>query len=129
MKAMFLFFMVFSCLLGRSFANDDLVVESSPQAGNTVREIVIGRQYGVHNYLWLPASDGENNSTYQDIAFQFGQSIGAKVTYRYFAHRDELLFALYKGKVDMAMGYAKTQEASSYFSYTQPIYNLSLIHI
>lgn len=124
MKSMLLFLLSFFLISPQSLASDTPLDEQQNSANSSVKELVVGRQYGVHNCLWRPATVGENNTTYQDIAFQFAQSIGAKVTYHYFSDRDELLFALYKGKIDMAMGYAKTQEGEPYFAYTPPIYNI-----
>ncbi len=104
MKSMLLFLLSFFLISPQSLASDMPLDEQQNSANSSVKELVVGRQYGVHNCLWRPATVGENNTTYQDIAFQFAQSIGAKVTYHYFSDRDELLFALYKGKIDMAMG-------------------------
>ncbi|MBA5764359.1 transporter substrate-binding domain-containing protein [Vibrio sp. 404] len=124
MKAVFYFVISLYFISTQSLATTSLQKSTEIQPIRHTGELTVGRQYDVHNYLWRPAKESENNTTYQDIVEQFAESIGAKVNYRYYSHRDDLLAALYYGEVDMAIGYAETKEASQYFNFSRPIFNI-----
>ncbi|AXY01150.1 hypothetical protein D1115_07920 [Vibrio alfacsensis] len=118
MKRMLLLLLSSVLLASQTFATS-----ISPQNEDT-KQLVIGRQYDAHKYLWKPASIGENHSNYADVVERFAASIDATVSYRFFRERDDLLKALYLGEVDLAVGYTKTLDGAKYFNYSQPIFDL-----
>ncbi|WP_322804044.1 transporter substrate-binding domain-containing protein [Vibrio alfacsensis] len=118
MKRLLLFVLSSVLLASQTFATS-----ISPQNEDT-KQLVIGRQYDAHKYLWKSVSSGESNSNYADVVERFADSIGVAVSYRYFRESNELLNALRLGEVDLVVGYAKTQKGEEYFNFSQPIFNI-----
>ncbi|GAK82647.1 sensory box sensor histidine kinase [Vibrio ponticus] len=96
--------------------------EGEPLSGR--EELVIGRQHDHLNYFWTSKRGGEENSTFLDIAQRFAEEQGKEVKIHFYHDRNDLLKALVEGDVDLAMGYAQTKDATSYFSYSKPIFNV-----
>ena len=123
-----IFYLYFSLFFFSYYALADTPAQISAERQSIIGgELIVGRQYGVHNYFWKPGKESEDNTTYQDIVEQFAHLIGANVHYRYYPDRNDLLAALHYGEIDMAIGYAKTEEETEYFNYSRPIFNIRTV--